>query len=103
MSFAQTMSIWLGKTEPNGGALPAERIGMLNETSLNKRFEELLDIEQKEIRKTAVIFYRENRDRVRQLADNAGALLAPTGVELFRPDRWRGFHWRWFIKKNLLA
>lgn len=69
----------------------------------SKQFEELLEEEQKEIRKIAVLFYRENRDLVKMLADNAGAILPPTGHDLFRPDRWRGFHWRWFIKQNLLA
>lgn len=60
-------------------------------------FQDLTLDEKLKIRALARAFYEAHTESVRELyLVNPGLGVAPSGLDLFHPELWKGIHWRWF-------
>lgn len=62
-----------------------------------KTFADLTTEEKREIRKKAKEFYDAHKAHVVSIYLAYPTVgIAPSGSDMFRPELWKGMHWRWF-------
>jgi hypothetical protein len=67
-----------------------------------KTFDDLTIDEKREIRKKAREWYENHKAHVQAIYSKSRHVgIAPCGSDMFRPELWKGIHWRWF--KNEFA
>lgn len=64
-----------------------------------KQFEDLNQGEIELVRKYAREFYEQHKDHVLSiyLGLSETDAVAPSGSDMFRPELWKGIHWKWFV------
>jgi hypothetical protein len=63
-----------------------------------KTWERASKAEQAAIQTAGKEFLSAYTDHVRAITKESHFTVPPTGSDLFRPELWKGMHWRWFLE-----
>lgn len=64
-----------------------------------KQFTNLTEAEKDQIKVSALSWWSKYSDCVEERMKEAKTdQVAPSGSDLFRPELWKGIHWRWFFR-----
>lgn len=55
---------------------------------------------RREVYEKAFTWNHDHADHVANLVYEKGPAVAPSGSDVFRPELWKGIHWRWFFELN---
>ena len=65
-------------------------------------FKQLNNEEQQKVREKAMEWFQDHKSHVYSLIEKDTPKVAPSGSDMYKPELWKGIHWKWFLDNSFL-